>query len=75
MIVPDKITPFRKSIIYKLPVIIEILRKGEMKPEELWISVQNHFDDINEYILSLEVAYILGVVELDNKSEVLRYVK
>ncbi len=75
MIIPDKITPFKDSIISKLPYVISVLQQKSKSPVELWEITRNQFEDINEYILTLDVAFVLGAVELIKDSGVLKYVE
>ena len=75
MIIPNKIVPFKGSIISKLPFVINALQQQNENPIELWEKARNQFDDINEYILTLDIAFVLGAVEYIEDSGVLRYVK
>ena len=63
MIVPNKITPYKKSIIGKIPIVLEMLKQCAKSPTELWEDTQNQFEDINEFILTLDVAFVLGAIE------------
>lgn len=75
MIVPDKITTYKESIISKIPVIIEAIDACERNPVTLWEEIQNRFVDINEYILTIDVAFALGVIEYLKDKQVIKYVK
>lgn len=75
MILPDKITTFKESIISKVPVIIEAVAACEKSPVTLWEEIQNKFIDINEYILTIDVAFALGAIEYLKDKQVIKYVK
>lgn len=36
MKVPSKVTPYKESTIAKFPVVLSILEKGDMSPNELY---------------------------------------
>lgn len=74
MIIPNKITPFKESIISKIPCVLSVLRQHNENPVELWEKTQSHFEDINEFILTLDVAFVLGAIEYLEDSEELMYV-
>ncbi|WP_027364801.1 MULTISPECIES: ABC-three component system middle component 7 [Eubacteriales] len=75
MIVPNKITPYKKSIIGKIPIVLEMLKQCAKSPTELWEDTQNQFEDINEFILTLDVAFVLGAIEYLKGNRVIKYVK
>lgn len=75
MIVPNKITPYKKSIIGKIPIVLEMLKQCAKTPTELWEDTQNQFEDINEFILTLDVAFVLGAIEYLKGNRVIKYVK
>lgn len=75
MIVPDKITPYKESIISKIPLVIEALTLCDKNPVSLWQEIQNKFEDINEFILTLDVAFALGAIVYLKDKQVIKYVK
>jgi hypothetical protein len=75
MIVPDKITPYNDSIISKIPIVIKEVILCEKNLVSLWQEVQNKFIDINEFILTIDVAFALGIIEYLNDKQVINYVK
>ncbi|WP_017756039.1 ABC-three component system middle component 7 [Calidifontibacillus oryziterrae] len=74
MIIPNKITPFKESIISKIPYVLNVLQQQNENPVDLWEKVQSHFEDINEFILTLDVAFVLSALEYLEDSEELIYV-
>lgn len=75
MIIPSKITPYKKSILCKLPYILDKLQQEDEKLVKLWDTTQSYFDDINEFILALDVAFVLGTIEYSKDNGVIKYVK
>jgi hypothetical protein len=75
MIVPDKITTYKESIISKVPLVIEGLISCDKNPVALWEEIQNKFVDINEFILTIDVTFSLGTIEYLKDKQVIRYVK
>lgn len=75
MIIPNKVTSYRESIISKLPIILEKLVEKETNIQNLYFEVEKDFLDINEYILALDVLFVLDSIELDEGKRSIRYVK
>ena len=63
MIVPNKITTFRESILGKVTFILDELRLNEESIIDLYYKTADRFEDINEYILAIDVLYILSAIE------------
>lgn len=75
MIIPNKITSYKKSVLSKLPLLLEVLSHSDKTLAELWQEIQNYFEDINEFILTIDVAFVLGVIEYVKEKQVVTYVK
>jgi len=52
-----------------------MLKQCAKSPTELWEDTQNEFEDINEFILTLDVAFVLGAIEYLKGNRVIKYVK
>ncbi|MCY8175647.1 hypothetical protein MOE00_02545 [Bacillus inaquosorum] len=74
MIVPNKVIRFSDSVIGKMPIILENISEKEMKIKELFFTTQNHFDEIDEFVYSLDVLYILDAIKVDFDKGVVTYV-
>lgn len=74
MIVPNKVISFNESIIGKMTIILEFIYKQKMTIKELFISTQDHFDEIDEFIYSIDVLFLLDVIEVDFEKGVVKYV-
>jgi hypothetical protein len=75
MIVPNKVVRFNESIIGKMLIILEKLTIEEETIENLYLDTQNYFEDIDEFIYSLDVLYLLDAIQLDFNRGVVNYVK
>lgn len=75
MIVPNKVTSLKESVIGKIAFILEAISEAEQNITELYINAGNKFEDINEFILALDVLYVLEVIEINQDKKVIRYVK
>ncbi len=74
MLVPSKIISFSECIIGKMIIILEYVSKGEMTITELFFSTQDYFGEIDEFIYSLDVLFLLDVINVDFHKGVVTYV-
>lgn len=75
MIVPNKVISFSESIIGKMPTILNYLSKRKMTVEELFITTQDKFEEVDEFIYALDVLYLLDAIEVDFDKGVVTYVE
>lgn len=75
MIYPNKHIRFEESIIYKMLFLLEHQEYKEISISELFTKTISKFQNIDEFIYSLDVLYILNEVEIDFKTETITYVK
>ncbi|MCA1291906.1 hypothetical protein LBW89_02620 [Paenibacillus sp. alder61] len=75
MIVPNKVTTYQESIINKMLSIIELKQQGNIYLVDLFNEVYDKFEGIEEFMYSLEVLYILEIINVEEDSGVLSYVK
>lgn len=75
MIFPNKITPFQNSIISKVVYILDELSIESLEVLVLYNKVSKHFEDLDQFILTLDVLFLLEKIEFDEKWEVLKRVK
>lgn len=70
---PNKFTTFDKSILAKISLLIidEIDSISISKLIELRLQ---KFEDISEFMLALDVLYVLGKIELDENQGIINYV-
>lgn len=75
MIYPNKHIRFEESIIYKMLFLLEQQEYDEISISELFTNTISKFQNIDEFIYSLDVLYILNEIEIDFKTETVTYVK
>ncbi|MFD2334385.1 ABC-three component system middle component 7 [Cohnella sp. GCM10020058] len=75
MLTPNKIISFNESIIGKMIVILRHLELGEQSISKLYHQTFHNFDEIDEFIFSLEVLYLLDSIEVDFGKGAIKYVK
>ena len=75
MIVPNKLISYKESIIYKMIALIMDEENKNINILELYSKCKHKYSCIDEFIYSIEVLYILDVIDIDfNKGEI-SYVK
>jgi predicted phosphatase len=73
MKLPSKVTPYKESTIAKFSVVLELLEKNDMTPQELYAKVRkSKIKDISEFVEVLDCLYAMNKIEIDE--EVLHYV-
>ncbi|WP_158937426.1 ABC-three component system middle component 7 [Burkholderia sp. S171] len=73
MITPSKFIPLKDSIIGKLP----LLRRGpgEISVHELYMSVAEKFEGIDEFLFAVDVLYLLDKIDINFERGVVNYVE
>ncbi len=69
---PSKVTSFRESSLYKMLVILKKLDARPMKPEELLKSVNNQFEDVGEFLETLDLLYMLNKISVNDEGVLVR---
>jgi hypothetical protein len=75
MILPNKLISFQDCILAKTVYILEKISDSDFSVIELYEQVETHFEDLNEYMLALDVLYVLGKIEYNEELRVIQYVK
>lgn len=75
MILPNKLIPFKDSIISKLVNVLDVLTVTDDSVESLFEKTSHNFEDVNQFILALDVLFVLEKIEIDEELKVIRYVK
>lgn len=75
MIYPNKHIRFEESIIYKMLTIMDYRSYSSIGLLDLFNNTKRDFENIDEFIISLDVLYALDMIEVDFKNEVVTYVK
>jgi len=74
MRLPDKVTPYKKSIIAKFPLVLEELQKENMTPIELYKRLRPKIKYASELVDILACLHVLGKVDCMD-GEVLYYIE
>ncbi|BCZ48467.1 hypothetical protein psyc5s11_45340 [Clostridium gelidum] len=75
MILPNKLIPYKDSILAKTVYVLDVLILGNESLQTLYEKIKNNFEDINQYILTLDVLFTLEKIQLDDELRVVKYVK
>lgn len=75
MIFPDKLVTFQESVLAKCTYILKELDTQSMPASELFISVKDHYEDISEFILALDVLHMLNKIYFNEELKVMEYVR
>lgn len=65
MIVPNKFASLDQSLISKLPILLASL-DTDRSVLDLYVANQHGFEDVGEFLIALDVLYVLGRIELDS---------
>jgi len=74
MIYPNKHIRIEDSIIYKMIAVLEVQHDSEMNIHDLYSKIKDKFSNTDEFILSLDVLYVLDMIEIDFNTETIKYV-
>lgn len=73
MITPSKFVTLENSIIAKLPPLLSEI-PGEIELSRLYAQVNKQFSSVDQFMLSLDVLYLLGYIDVDFKTRTVTYV-
>jgi hypothetical protein len=75
MILPNKLISFQDCILAKTVYILEKISDSDFSVIGLYEQVEIHFEDLNEYMLALDVLYVLGKIKYNEGLQVIQYVE
>lgn len=75
MILPNKLISFQDCILAKTVYILQNITNSDFSVIDLYEKVEKHFEDLNEYILALDVLYVLGKIKYNDELQVIQYVE
>ena len=75
MILPNKLISFQDCILAKTVYILEKISDSDFSVIGLYEHVETHFEDLNEYMLALDVLYVLGKIKYNEGLQVIQYVE
>jgi len=73
MIYPNKNIRFKESLLHKMTVILMLKNQKEIRIENLFEQVKEEFETIDQFLLSLDVLYILDAIYLDEENQNIIY--
>lgn len=75
MILPNKLISFQDCILAKTVYILKKISDSDFSVIKLYEKVETHFEDLNEYMLALDVLYVLGKIKYNEELRVIQYVE
>lgn len=75
MIFPNKLINFQNCTLYKTTYILEELSLESLGILKLYDKVKKHFEDLDQFILTLDILYLLEKIEYDTEWRTITYVK
>ena len=75
MRLPSKVTPFRRSILFKFPAVIKVLKQGNIRPGDLFQKVKRNGIEMADFIEILDGLYLPGRIDFVSGKGVLHYVE
>ncbi|HQD92837.1 MAG TPA: hypothetical protein PK924_06175 [Bacilli bacterium] len=75
MIVPNKVIKFEDSIIGKIQFILKEMKDGKIDIKKIYYNNIKNFEDINDFIIALDVLYILDVIKYNEEEGEYYYVE
>ncbi|MEN9909735.1 MAG: hypothetical protein RLZZ540_2884 [Bacteroidota bacterium] len=73
MIYPNKNIKVENSILYKMTFLLEDANIKNISILDLYYKTKSKFNNIDEYIYSLDVLYLLDIIEIDFELELITY--
>lgn len=72
MLVPSKFTRLEESTIFKMKSILQVRFEEELV-KSAYLRSRESFKDASEFIYALDALFVLGMIELDECSETIKY--
>ena len=73
MRLPSKFTPYKQSVISKLPIVLEALETSDMTVMTLYKKVKSNMNGLKEFMEVLDCLFILKKITLEEE-RMLHYV-
>lgn len=74
MQLPNKLYSYNYSILSKFPILLKSLQKGDVQVLSLFMSNQDKFESINDFIETLDALYALRKIDYDDEKGVIHFV-
>jgi hypothetical protein len=72
MITPNKVVPLDSSVIGRIGHILK-MGPRPVRVDDLFAEVGNHFESVDQFLLTLDVLYILDRIDVDFKLQKVIY--
>ena len=72
MITPNKVITLRESALGRMPIILRE-KAPQVNLAALYQKVRKEFESIDQFLLTLDVLYILGQIDVDLSTGVVTY--
>ena len=66
MQLPNKLYSYNYSVLSKFPILLKSLQKGDVQVLSLFMSNQDKFESINDFIETLDALYALRKIDYDD---------
>ena len=63
MQLPNKLYSYNYSVLSKFPILLKSLQKGDVQVLSLFMSNQDKFESINDFIETLDALYALRKID------------
>jgi hypothetical protein len=74
MLLPNKITPFRESVLVNFPLLLKEIKTEDISVIELFKKAKLNIGSIADYLEALDCLFALKKIELNEQAEILHYV-
>ncbi len=74
MRLPNKVTPYKKSVIAYFPSILSLLKKGDMSLKILYEEIIIEEKDMGDFLSAIDCLFALGKIGLNEERGSLYYV-
>lgn len=71
---PNKIVSIKNSILWKLPDTIKVVKECN-NIIDVYNVLDNQFDDVNDFILCIDILYVLDIIKTIDEKGYYSYVK
>ncbi|MEG0693686.1 MAG: hypothetical protein RR444_11480 [Oscillospiraceae bacterium] len=75
MILPNKLITFKESVLAKTVIILDEVATHDIKASELYDRVKDKFEDLNQYIIALDVLFALEKIKINAEARTIEYVE
>lgn len=71
---PNKVISIKDSILWKLPDVIKVIKESN-NLVDVYYALENVFEDMNDFLLCIDILYILDFIKIINEKGCYIYVK